>query len=215
MTGRSRPGRGSRVPGGVAPAVAAAILAAIAGAARAGSSAGPASTPGPHAWMREGYIARFTGKPAPDFALRDLKGSVHRLSALRGKVVLLNFWYSLCVPCRRETPDLVALHARLGDKGLAILGINMDDVMIPQASGRERDRFLATYAIPYPVLIADQKVIADYGEIPVQPISFLVDPAGRVARVFWGAFPGEAYERAVRPLLGATLSAPSAPRTGR
>jgi cytochrome c biogenesis protein CcmG/thiol:disulfide interchange protein DsbE len=191
-------------PAGVSP---------VAAAFAAPPAVRPAATPGPHAWMREGYIARFTGKPAPDFALRDLHGALHRLSALRGKVVLLNFWYSSCVPCRRETPDLIALHGRLGDRGLAILGINMDDVMMPQAAGRERDRFLAAFSIPYPVLVADQKVMGDYGEIPVQPISFLVDPAGRVARVFWGAFPGEVYERAIRPLLGQPAAA--APRPGR
>lgn len=179
---------------------AAGIVAALAGLALA---PGPAPTPGPHAGLRVPYIESFKGKPAPLFSLKDLQGKVVKLSALRGKVVLLNFWYSTCPPCRKETPDLITLHSQHPDDGLVILGINLDDVMIPQMRGRELTKFLMNYPIPYPVLKGDQTIVDAYRGVPVQPISFLLDRAGVVTRVFWGAFPGTIYERAIQPLLAA------------
>ncbi len=180
------------------------MVAALAGLALAPATA---PTPGPHAGLRVSYIESFTGKRAPLFTLKDLQGKMVKLSALRGKVVLLNFWYSTCLPCRNETPDLITLHSQYKDDGLVILGINLDDVMIPQMQGRELTKFLMNYPIPYPVLKGDKKIVDDYRGVPVQPVSFLLDRAGIVTRVFWGAYPGSIYERAVRPLLEAPAPA--------
>ena len=68
-------------------------------------------------------LARF---PAPDFTLSTLSGAPIRLSELRGKVVLLNFWATWCVPCRTEMPSLEALYQRYKDRGLEVLAINVD-----------------------------------------------------------------------------------------
>jgi peroxiredoxin len=194
--------------------------AVVAGVPEARSSSVPAprgpaalasATPGPHAGMRLPFIERFTGKPAPPFALKDLKGRTIRLADYRGKVVLINFWYSTCPPCRKETPDLMALHGAYKDHGFSVLGISMDEVLIPQARGKALEEFLKGSPLPYPILIADQKTMDTYGGIPVQPISFLVDRAGIVSHVYWGAFSGDTYERALRPLLAAPGARPATP----
>jgi cytochrome c biogenesis protein CcmG, thiol:disulfide interchange protein DsbE len=158
-----------------------------------------------HAGMRRPFQERFQGHPAPPFTLPDLQGREVSLRAYRGRVVLLNFWYSSCPPCRKETPDLVTLDREHRKEGLAVLGINLDSVLIPQFKGQMLQSFLRAYPIDYPVLIADGKVFEDYGRIPVQPISFLVDRDGTVARVFWGAFPRAVYEQAIRPYLDRPL----------
>jgi peroxiredoxin len=65
-----------------------------------------------------------TGKPAPDFTVSDGTSTVH-LASYRGKVVLLNFWASWCIPCVEELPSLLALHHQ--DPNLAILAVSIDD----------------------------------------------------------------------------------------
>lgn len=62
-----------------------------------------------------------------DFTLSDLNGKQHKLSDLRGKVVLVNFWATWCPPCRREMPDLDKLNARFGPQGLVVLSISDED----------------------------------------------------------------------------------------
>ena len=60
---------------------------------------------------------------APQFALKDVNGRTVRLSAYRGKVVLINFWATWCPPCRAEMPDLVKLQREHAKQGLQIIGI--------------------------------------------------------------------------------------------
>ena len=62
-----------------------------------------------------------------DFTLSDLNGKPYRLSDLRGKVVLVNFWATWCTPCRREMPDLDKLQARFATQGLVVLSISDED----------------------------------------------------------------------------------------
>ena len=67
------------------------------------------------------------GHDAPDFVLTDLQGNTVKLSDLRGKAVVLNFWATWCPPCKEEIPWLVDLQKRYGSQGLQIVGISMDD----------------------------------------------------------------------------------------
>lgn len=167
-----------------------------------------AATGQPPKSPREQFQARFIGRPAPDFSLSDLHGAEMRLSTLRGKAVLLNFWYSSCPPCRRETPDLVTLHRRYATRGLEILGINLDDILIPDAGHGPLKAFLAEFKVPYPVLLADTEVFDLYGGVPVQPITFLVDRTGKVAKIFWGAYPGSVLEKSIVPYLSPPAARP-------
>ena len=182
------------------PAGALALL-VPAGALLAALLVQPAPATAQRGSLKESFRARFVGRPAPAFSLKDLKGRPIRLSQFRGKVVLLNFWFSTCGPCRMETPDLVTLYGVYKERGLEVIGINLDELLIPYEQGRQLQRFLETFKMPYPILIADGKVYQDYGSAPIQPISFLIDREGTVRQVFWGAFPGGAFERAVRPYL--------------
>lgn len=172
--------------GGTVPLLLALLLAAT----------GSAQTP-----LKDSYVQRFLGKPAPPLALKDVKGSPVKLSDYRGKVVLLNFWYSACPPCRMETPDLVALYEVHKEHGLVVLGINTDPLVMPGDGGAMMKRFIDAYRIPYPVLVADRKVFDDYGPTPIAPITLLVDRQGTIAQVFWGATRGPVFESAVRPYL--------------
>ncbi|MFQ5876625.1 MAG: peroxiredoxin family protein [Acidobacteriota bacterium] len=186
--------------GGLALALAAAVPAPPAEAAAA-------RDPG----FRRAFEARFVGKPAPPFAARGLDGRTLRLEDYRGRVVLLNFWFSSCPPCRTETPTLMALYEFYREKGLTVLGVNLDDILIPRFDGSLRKRFLETFDVNYPILIADRELYRAYGEIPVQPMSFLIDRDGTVARIFFGAVPDYALDEAIRPRLA--RPSPSRPRS--
>lgn len=182
--------------------VAAGLLAVIAAQGLAPRSAfagaGPDTPVNPR---RDAYKARFTGKPAADFNLSDIQGHDVRLSALRGRVVLLNFWFSGCLPCRHETPDLITLYRIYARQGLEILAMNLDDIMIPAEGHGPLGAFLKEFPVPYPVVMVDNKTYEAYGEIPVQPISFLVDRNGTIVHVFWGALPGPVFEKTIKPYL--------------
>jgi peroxiredoxin/sRNA-binding regulator protein Hfq len=67
------------------------------------------------------------GMIAPDFGLPDKDGNIRTLSSLRGKYVLIYFWASWCVPCRRENPGIVAIYREFNPKGLELIGISLDN----------------------------------------------------------------------------------------
>jgi thiol-disulfide isomerase/thioredoxin len=199
-----RGARSRRAAGQLAAAIFAAMIAQGIAPGEASAGAGPDAPVNPR---RDAYKARYTGKAAADFTLSDTQGHDVRLSALRGRVVLLNFWYSGCPPCRKETPDLITLNRLYAREGLSILGMNLDDVLIPAEGHGPLGAFLKEFQVPYPVLMVDNKTFDAYGGIPVQPISFLIDRTGTIVHVFWGAFPGPVFEKTIKPYL----AAPAAP----
>ena len=66
------------------------------------------------------------GSIAPDFEMQDTSGNVVALSSLRGKYVLIDFWASWCIPCRRQNPIIVAAYHKFKDKNFTILGVSLD-----------------------------------------------------------------------------------------
>jgi thiol-disulfide isomerase/thioredoxin len=116
--------------------------------------------------------------PAKDFEAKDLAGNTIRLSDLKGKVVLLNFWGIWCKSCRQEIPHLSALDRELREKGLRVLGADYGDA--PED--------LAAYAkeldMSYPVLVDDG--LADEYEVLVYPTSVVIDREGFLRGRFEG-----------------------------
>jgi peroxiredoxin len=107
------------------------------------------------------------------FSLAGLDGKTYNLDALRGKVVLLNFWATWCPPCRREMPDMETLYRRFGDKGLIVLAVSDEK--------RETvEEFLKKQTYTFPVLLdPDRKVNTAFG-IEGIPNSFLFDRKGKL-----------------------------------
>jgi peroxiredoxin len=120
------------------------------------------------------------GHNAPDFTLTDLQGHSVKLSDLRGKAVVLNFWATWCPPCKEEIPWFVELQKRYGSQGLQIVGVSMDD-----GDQKDVEKFAAENAINYPVLLGKETVASQYGGIDYLPTTFYIDRDGVVMdRVF-------------------------------
>lgn len=115
------------------------------------------------------------GKPAPELALTTLNGAFLRLSDLRGKTILLNFWATWCGPCKQEMPLLVRTAQASADQGLVVVGI---DVQESEAQVRS---FVQQVGVTYPIAIdGDGSATAAYRVFGL-PTSWVIDSAG-VAR---------------------------------
>jgi len=108
-----------------------------------------------------------------DLSLTDLNGKTWTLSALRGKVVLVNFWATWCPPCRKEMPDLEALYERFSPQGLVILGISDEAAAKVEPFIRERK-------VTFPVLLDPGRKINDAFIVEGIPKSFIYDRDGKL-----------------------------------
>ena len=127
-------------------------------------------------------LARGEAPEAPHFVLPrlDADGPLD-LATLRGKVVVINFWASWCIPCREEAQALEATWQRYRDRGVVVVGINVQD-LVPEAQ-----RFLRETKTTFPVIRdKDNTVYRAYGLTGV-PETFFVDRQGRIVRKFPGA----------------------------
>ena len=166
------------------PAVATALLALFASTAPLGAAAAPADCDAKR-------------KPADlHFTLKDMDGKDVALSAFAGKVIVLNFWATWCGPCKVEIPGFVELSTKYRARGLAILGISVDD---PVAKLKP---FAAQMKMNYPVLVGEgrEDVEKAYPWIGL-PNTFIIGRDGAVCRQRTGMATKEQVESLIKGLL--------------
>lgn len=133
-------------------------------------------------------------KPAPIFARPSLLGGAEvDTSALRGQVIVVNFFASWCVPCRLEHPILMRLAAR---EKIAITGVSYKD------NPDDSKRILTQLGDPYAAVAIDRdgRVGFDYGVYGV-PETFVIDKQGRIRKRFAGPLAADTVEQELLPLL--------------
>lgn len=129
----------------------------------------------PESPFTEMEVVRVKGEPeAPDFSLPTLEGRAVTLSALRGQVVLLNFWATWCPPCREEMPSIERLHRELGDQGLVVLAVDVDE------SPRLVAKFMKDFGLSFPALLDARSEVASRYGVGGLPTTWLIDRRGRV-----------------------------------
>ena len=142
-----------------------------------------------------GYVKPADRKTAPDFVLKDASGASVRLSDLRGRVVLLNFWATWCAPCGVEIPWFVEFQKNYGDRGLAALGVSLDE------DGWDAIRpYIEQRKVNYRVVAGDDPVAQLYGAESL-PMTFVIDRSGRIVSTHVGLCPKNEYESVIQTVL--------------
>jgi thiol-disulfide isomerase/thioredoxin len=129
------------------------------------------------------YLPPILPRPAPELSVLDLAGKPVRWEALRGKVVLLDFWATWCAPCRKSMPELQALHDKYSARGFTVLGVSIDEGKAAQ----KVKKFVASRKIAYPVAIDSEKAPTwERFRVKAVPAAFLVDQRGRIVAQWTG-----------------------------
>ncbi|MBL9128840.1 MAG: TlpA family protein disulfide reductase [Verrucomicrobiales bacterium] len=153
-------------------------------------------------------FAEWNGKPAPDFEVTALDGSRLRLSELRGRPVILDFWATWCGPCVMEIPHFSRLHEEAGADGPVVVGLSREDRAVLKAFTRKQ-------TLPYTVAsVLDVDLPEPFSRVRALPTTFFVDRSGIIRRVLVGYHDFDALKREASALVGdgSDAGAVAAPR---
>jgi peroxiredoxin len=162
--------------------------------------------------LRPGDLAPELSAKAADgstIVLTDLDGHPIRLADLRGKAVWLNFWASWCPPCQSETPSLRTLDARYRDRGLVIVGVQVQQIE------DDARRYATTYSLRYPIGSDVTGDIFRLYRIFALPTQFFIDTNGVIRRVVNGPLAEATAASLIESILppGPANSDPASPGT--
>ena len=135
-----------------------------------------------------------TYTPAPDVQFTKLDGSPFRLQELRGRVVVLNFWATWCVPCRSEIPSLSAMQKDMDAQGLSIIGVSYDD------TADLIQEFQKDIPQSYQIVLGGREVGSQLPASPL-PTTYIIDRQGRIRDKLIGERSRAAFESVIKPLL--------------
>jgi len=133
-------------------------------------------------------------KAAPDVQFAKLDGGQLRLVDLRGRVVVLNFWATWCIPCRSEIPVLNAMQKAMDAEGLTIVGVSYDD------TADLIQEFQKDLKQDYTVVLGGNNVGATLPASPL-PTTYIIDRQGLIRETFIGERSQAAFEAVIKPLL--------------
>jgi Peroxiredoxin len=140
-----------------------------------------------------GFSPREGATKAPDFSLKTSTGQSIVLSKLKGKIVVVNFWATWCGPCRAEIPGFMEVYEKYKSKGLEIVGVSLD-----QGGWEDVKPFAQKFNISYPVVLGNQRIAEQYGDIDAIPTTFIIDKDGNIVGRHIGYMKKEDFENAIK-----------------
>ena len=131
------------------------------------------------------------------FSFKDTDGKKVKLSQFKGKVIILDFWATWCVPCKAEIPGFIELQKKYGGKGLQIIGLSVDD------SQSLAKKYATEMKMNYPVLLAEGKddILKAYDPIPSIPVSIVIDRDGKIVARHLGIAAMDVFEKEIAALF--------------
>ena len=134
---------------------------------------------------------------APDVQFTKLDGSALRLTDLHGRVVLLNFWATWCIPCRSEMPEFNQMQHDFETRGLSIVGASISPLDTPDViSSFQRD-----VKQNYTIVRGGEEIGNQFSNGPGLPVTHILDREGRIRQTFFGPQTREVFESVIKPLL--------------
>jgi thiol-disulfide isomerase/thioredoxin len=145
-------------------------------------------------------------RTAPEFTLKNVLGGELKSDDLKGKVVVVDFWATWCVPCRKEIPEYVKLREKLKGLDVEFVGVTFDS-----AKPEDVQPYIKDLGITYPVVMATDAVDVGFGGHNGYPTTFLVGKDWKVYRQVLGSPVGkiERMEKDITALLNKSVETPT------
>lgn len=136
-----------------------------------------------------------------ELILKDLSGTEQKLSSFKGRIVVLNFWATYCIPCLKEMPDLAAIQNEYAAHGVQVIGASADD---PDDRAKVR-QFIKETKINFPVwLDATVTDMMRFGLGSALPGTVVIEKDGRIAKVYSGVFSKAELKKQIDAMLAAS-----------
>ena len=148
--------------------------------------------------LSSGWLAAAPPKSAPSIALQGADGTTVQLATYKGKVLLVDFWASWCIPCKASFPALDAIYREYQPRGVEVLAVNLDE------RRRDADAFLIDHPHHMMVLFDSKGASPVAFGVQGMPSSFLIDKAGaiRFTHMGYSGNMDESYRNEITQLLG-------------
>ena len=140
--------------------------------------------------------ARAGETTAPAFAVKTVDGKTLKLTDLKNRPVIVDFWATWCGPCRASMPHLNDVSARYAKQGLVVLGMSVDE-----SGPAPVRRFATQLGVRFTIAMANDEILDAYGPIRVIPTTFFINRKGEIVRRVVGYIDGETMEGYVREIL--------------
>tara|TARA_B100002003_G_C14082729_1_gene520863 strand:+ start:589 stop:1104 length:516 start_codon:yes stop_codon:yes gene_type:complete len=129
------------------------------------------------------------GGPAPSFELETISGKIIKLSDLKGKFVILNFWATWCVPCAKEMPEFQKAHQSLDPDNVGIMAINLGE------RKKKVNKFIQDYRLSLPVLLDKFGNVSEKYKVTGLPVTYFINTDGIIRdKIFGGGITKEMIE---------------------
>jgi thiol-disulfide isomerase/thioredoxin len=160
--------------------------------------------------LAEREAAQLLGQTA-ELRLKDLSGVEQSLESLRGRIVVVNFWATYCVPCRKEMPDLAAVQNEFAPLGVQVIGVSTDEV----ADRAKVLQFVRETKVNFPIWVgASAEQMVRFGLGTALPGTVVIDRQGKIARIISGVVDQAMLRKEIEALLSAARKETAAEARG-